>query len=126
MRYVLCLLLVLAALVAQALHAVFAAILQFVTAKPNPACDRCGSCQDVERLMVVWYENTPQLFLGVVSVCSTLPLLFSLWLMITKEDRELMLNPGRFRTDTIDLQQDKRGTEARLKAERVRMGVELL
>jgi len=126
MRFVLCLLLVLAALIAQALHAVFAAILQFVAAKPNPACGRCGSCQDVERLMVVWYENTPQLFLVVVSVCSTLPLMFSLWLMMTKEDREMMLNPGRFRTDSSELLQDNRGTEARLKAERVRMGVELL
>ncbi len=76
--------------------------------------------------MRTWYSYTPDFYALVISTCSTLPLMFSLWLMMTKEDRELMLNPGRFRTESSELQHDKRGTEARLKAERVRMGVELL
>jgi hypothetical protein len=45
---------------------------------------------------------------------------------MTKEDRALMLNPGRFRTDAIALQPVEDETTARLNAERVRMGIELL
>jgi hypothetical protein len=57
--------------------------------------------------------------------------MFSLWLMITKEDRELMLHPSKFMTDEIShrLQPgqsvDEREIEAKLKAERIRMGIEL-
>jgi hypothetical protein len=57
--------------------------------------------------------------------------MFSLWLMITKEDRELMLHPSQFMTDEIShrLQPgqsvDEREIEAKLKAERIRMGIEL-
>jgi hypothetical protein len=52
--------------------------------------------------------------------------MFSLWLMTTKEDRALMQNPGRFRTDSVDLQTVQTDTSMWLKTERVRMGIDLL
>ena len=51
--------------------------------------------------------------------------MLSLWLMTTKEDRALLLNPGRFRTDAIALKPVEDEATARLNAERVRMGIEL-
>ena len=75
--------------------------------------------------MIVWSENTPEVFPLVSSLGSVLPLLFSLWLMTTREDRALMLNPARFRTDAVALRSDENPTEARLKAERMRMGVDM-
>ncbi len=127
-RFLLCLVLVLAALLVQATDAVFVALVVInpLTAKPNPACDNCASCQSVEHLISEWFTGTPELFPLVVSMCSTLPLMFSLWLMLTKEDRALLLHPGRFRADAVALKPFESETEARLKAERVRMGVELL
>jgi hypothetical protein len=126
-RFLLCLVLVLAALVIQALDALFTAFVHIhpFFAKPNPSCDYCGSCQSIEHLMSAWYTGTPELFPLIISTCSTLPLLFSLWLMLTKEDRELLLHPGRFRIDAIALQPASDELSARLKAERIRMGIEL-
>ena len=74
----------------------------------------------------MWYTYSPEVFALVISTCSTLPLMLSLWLMMTKEDRALMLNPGRFRTDAIALQPVADEATARLNAERVRMGIQLL
>jgi hypothetical protein len=125
MRFFLCLLLVLAALVVRAAFAVFTAV-AFIDLKLNPACDVCGSCQSVRYLIRVWYVYSPEFYAPVISTCSTLPLMLSLWLMMTKEDRALMLNPGKFRTDAIALQPVAGETTARLTAERVRMGIELL
>ena len=125
MRFFLCLLLVLAALVVRAAFAVFTVVAS-IDSKRDFYCDVCGSCQSVRYLMGVWNANSPELFALVVSTCSTLPLMLSLWLMMTKEDRALMLNPGRFRTDAIALQPVADEATARLNAERVRMGIQLL
>ena len=124
MRFFLCLLLVLLALLVRSFFAVFIAIF-YTNSKINTDCGKCGSCQSIERFMLEWYDNTPELFPLVASTCSTLPLMFSLWLMTTKEDRALMLNPGRFRTDAIALHPVQDEATARLGAERVRMGIEL-
>jgi hypothetical protein len=75
--------------------------------------------------MVVWHENTPEDFPLASSLGCVLPLLFSLWLMTTREDRALMLNPGRFRTDAVALRSDENRTKSWLKAERMRMGVDM-
>ena len=124
MRFSLCLLLVQLALLVRSLQAVFEAYI--VRTPINDDCDYCGSCQDVGHLMYLWYSHMPEIYILVFSACSTLPLMLSLWLMTTKEDRALMLNPGRFRTDTILLQPVEDETTARLNAERVRMGIQLL
>ena len=125
MRFFLCLLLVLAALVVRAAFAVFTAVAG-IDSEYITACDECGSCQSVRYLMRRWYTYSPEVFALVISTCSTLPLMLSLWLMMTKEDRALMLNPGRFRTDAIALQPVADEAAARLNAERVRMGIQLL
>jgi hypothetical protein len=90
----------------------------------HDSCNRCGSCQSVEGLKRLWFSYTPLMVPLVYSTCSTLPLLFSLWLMITKQDRELMLYPGRFRADAMSLQPVSE-IELRLAKERSRMGVDL-
>ena len=125
MRFFLCLLLVIAALVVMAVHNTFVALFSF-SAPANSACGRCGSCQDLDYLMYTWYQYTPHVSFLVFAMSSTLPLMFSLWLMMTKEDRALMLNPGRFRTDSCEQHAHEVDNSARLKAERVRMGLELL
>jgi hypothetical protein len=128
MRFWLCLALVLVALIVQSLLAVFIAAYS-VGLEKNPDCGECGSCQNVQQLQYGWYLYSPELASLVVSACSTLPLTFSLWLMTTKEDRELMLYPRRFRSDSIDFiaqQGAQGGTSPRVRAECVRMGIALL
>jgi hypothetical protein len=122
---VLCLLLLLAALAALASLAVF--VVFFSANADLEACGfKCDPCQSAATLIFLWYRTSPQLFLLVNSLCPTLPLLLSLWLMTTKEDRALLLNPGRFRADAVALHSSIDGeAEARLKEERVRMGIEL-
>jgi hypothetical protein len=125
-RFALCMLLVLAALLLPAVDSFFNAVIALANQSQNKACGICASCQPIGYLMQTWYFNRPELFPLVISTCSTLPLIVSLWLMMTKEDRELMLHPRRFRTDSIDLRPVKSEMESRLKSESVRMGVELL
>jgi hypothetical protein len=124
-RFLLCLLLVLAALAALTGLALFVASFS-VKADFSVCGSKCDPCQNVYTLMFLWYTTSPLLFLLVNSLCTTLPLLLSLWLMTTKEDRALLLNPGRFRADAVSLHSSIDGeTEARLKEQRVRMGIEL-
>jgi hypothetical protein len=125
-RFLLCLALVVIALAAQAFNAVALARFTVVPVQQNPACGDCDACQPVEYLIKKCYDGTPERFPLVSSLCWTLPLAFSLWLMTTKEDRMLLLQPHRFRSDAVALQPIARETEARLKVERLRMGVELL
>jgi hypothetical protein len=124
MRFVLCLLLLVLALVARMSLAVFISTF-FVNLNRSVSCSHCGSCQDVEGVMRLWFSHSPLMVPLVYSTCSTLPLLFSLWLMITKHDRELMLHPDRFRADRTSLQHVDGEMELRLNAERLRMGVDL-
>ena len=124
MRFLSCLVLVMIALLSQALDNVFYTIV--VNATKDDDCNMCESCQTVQHLIRIWCRESPEVFPLVSSACCTLPLTFSLWLMTTKEDRALMLNPGRFRTDAIALEPVASETEAKLKTERVRMGIELL
>ena len=125
-RFQLCLAILLISLVAQATYSLFIAVIYAAASQPNNDCSKtCGPCQRVERFMIVWSENTPEVFPLVSSLGSVLPLIFSLWLMTTTDDRALMLNPGRFLTDAVALRSDENPTEARLKAERMRMGVDM-
>ena len=122
-----CLVLVIAALPLLSSHAVFHLTFA-VAAKPKPDCDfnSCDSCQPVENLIDAYYTNMPEIPNLINPICSALMFMFSLWLMTTKEDRALMLNPGRFRTDSVDLQTVQTDTSLWLKTERVRMGIDLL
>jgi hypothetical protein len=49
----------------------------------------------------------------------------ALWLMTTPEDRALLLYPHKFRTESMSLQLAETEIEARLRAERERMGINL-
>jgi hypothetical protein len=130
-RFVLCLALVTAALIALTSRAVFVASFLF-NLKVNPDCGDCESCQEVGYLALQWYNAVfmPEGFPLLVSLSSTLPLVFSLWLMTTPEDRALLLHPGRFRTEGIALQQSllqpvQTKREENLYAERLRLGINL-
>ncbi len=123
-RFVLCLGLVLLALVALASESLFFSIYSFGAAR-SASCGECENCQSVFVFMKRWGDNAPEVIPLVVSTCSTVPLVFSLWLMMTKEDRELMLHPHRYRTDAIAFMPIEDEAEVKLKAERLRMGVEM-
>ena len=127
----LCMALVTSALIALALRAVFAASILF-NSKYNLDCGPCESCQEVGYFMLIWYLFVfiPEGFPLLVSLSSTLPLVFSLWLMTTPEDRALLLHPGRFRTEGIALQKNllqpvQTEREENLYAERLRLGINL-
>jgi hypothetical protein len=124
-RFLFCLLFVLMTLVALASHAVFSVYFTVRNNGANFACLLCGSCQSIEWLISVWYVFTPELFALVISLSSTLPLVFALWLMTTPEDRALLLRPDRFRTLAIALVPTATESDARQRAERVRMGINL-
>ncbi len=121
MQFASCLIFVLLALFVMASFLLFQVLYAVGELYQNPACRVCGLCQSIEFLMSQWYSYTPELFPLITSLSSTLPLLFSLWLMTTKEDRLLLLRPSLFLTEQV-----QRDTEARLKNERIRMGIELV
>jgi hypothetical protein len=52
-------------------------------------------------------------------------MLFSLWIMTTPEDRSLLLRPSRFRSEMSSLMPSQSDSDSKLKAERLRMGIEL-
>ena len=76
--------------------------------------------------MFQWYNATPELLPLVVSLGSSLPLLFSLAMMTTPEDRALLMNSSTFRTEEISRLPVETERDARLRAERIRMGINLL
>ncbi len=128
-RFVLCMFLGTAALVALASRAVFAASFFFNSKSAlNPGCGPCESCQDVVYFMAYWYNLIffPEGFPLLLSLSTTLPLMFSLWLMTTPEDHALLLHPHRFRSERIALQPVRTEREEKQYAERLRLGINLL
>jgi hypothetical protein len=124
-RFALCLVLVAAALFFLASNAVFVASFLLNTTE-DPRCGFCESCQNTGVFMFYWYfyvffnDGAPLLY----SLGSTLPLMFSLWLMTTPEDRALLLHPHRFLSERISLQPVLTERET-LYAERLRLGIDL-
>jgi hypothetical protein len=131
-RFLVCLVLALTCLVALASLATFTTFFASNedTTGSNNDCGRCDpSCQDVRNLIVVWYRYTPEFYTLIESLCSVLPLIFGLWLMTTKEDRAMLLNPRNFRPEAVLVQLQTMSTEssheARIKSEARRMGIYL-
>ena len=60
----------------------------------NPLCGLCDPCQSDQFLINVWLNFTPEFQAIVVALSSPLPLVVSLWLMMTKEDRMLLVFPA--------------------------------
>ena len=67
-----------------------------VNSLPNssPLCGLCDPCQSDRYLINTWINYTPEFRTIVVALSSPLPLVVSLWLMMTKEDRMLLLFPA--------------------------------
>jgi hypothetical protein len=125
-RFLFCLVWCMTALTVLTSNAVFVAFASFYTSR-TPQCGQCdASCQPVRMLMLEWHTHTPELLPLVVSLSTALPLMFSLWLMTTPEDRALLMHPSRFRTHNIIMNPVESTREAQLKAERIRMGINLL
>jgi hypothetical protein len=124
-RFILCLALILLALCVISLNAVFIIVVG-TQANRNATCSsECGQCQSIHYILQQWYINTPEIVPLVLSLCIAPPTVFALWLMTTPEDRALLLHPDRFLTESIALQPIATEREARLRAERERMGINL-
>ena len=126
-RFLFCLLLATTALITLASFATFIAyaIGQTSFTTLNLACGPCESCQSLGFIAMQWYYNTPELFPLIYSMCLTLPPVFSLRLMTTPEDRELLMNPSKFLSDTVSADPTETESQTRLRAERIRMGISL-
>ena len=57
----------------------------------SPLCGLCDPCQSDQFLIYIWLQYTPEFQSIVVALSSPLPLVVSLWLMMTKEDRMLLV-----------------------------------
>ncbi len=124
-RFLFCLVYVIIALVVILSLSLFIAVWS-QDAYLNPGCDACDpSCQNVEYLMSVYYRYTPEMFPLVTLLSSTLPLVLSLWLMTTPEDRKLLMYPRRFLSERISMEPMETTREERLKEERIRLGIYL-
>ncbi len=81
----------------------------------NPACGMCDPCQTDASLIRSWLSYTPEFQAIVVTLSSPLPLVISLWLMMTKEERAQLLttqsstNPDELCLNTVE----RRSAEAR-------------
>jgi hypothetical protein len=56
----------------------------------NPACGQCDPCQSEQNLIQVWLEYTPEFEPVVVAMSSPLPMIWSLWLMMSAWERRHM------------------------------------
>jgi hypothetical protein len=62
-----------------------------VNIQRNLLCGFCDPCQSDQWLINNWLQYTPEFQSIVVALSSPLPLVVSLWLMMTKEDRMLLV-----------------------------------
>jgi hypothetical protein len=120
-RFFFCLVFVTTALVSLACHALFIAYIAYRVR--NSDCGLCEPCQSLQTLISGWFLFTPEYAPLVISLSSTLPLVFSLWLMTTPEDRDLLMNPSKFRSEEIVLHPIDTSRNRRLMAERIRLGI---
>ena len=86
----------------------------------NPDCHTCGPCQTEAAQVRTWFDFTPEFEPIVVTLSSPLPLVISLWLMVTKEERAQLMSRGD--RDELCLDEAKRGSEGL----RQRMAIDLL
>jgi hypothetical protein len=128
MRFFACLVFVTTALICLTSFAlVFVGIhLKSVNNECDKKCDPI--CQNAEDMMLIWILFTPELFPFVAPLCSALPLLLSLFLMTTREDRVMLMHPNRFLSSQLADSSNPFETErqTKLKAERIRIGIELM
>ena len=92
----------------------------FVNVPRSFDCGICDPCQTDAHLIQTWIYHTPEFQTIVVTLSSPLPLVISLWLMMTKEERAQLLS--RTDPDEVSLNTNERRT---LRA-RQRMAIDLL
>ena len=76
--------------------------------------------------MLQWIIFTPEMFPLTTSLSTMLPLIFSLWMMTTPEDRELLMHPSKFLSEQVALNPVDSSRERDQKAHRIRMGINLV
>jgi hypothetical protein len=121
-RFFLCLTIILLCTVVLSSDAIFLAV---AIGHSNDCLFVCGACQSTFNLMRHWYSSTPENFPVVISLTMMFPMVLSLWLMTTKEDRELLISPGTRTADSLELHSVESTSHSRLTKERVRMGIQL-
>jgi hypothetical protein len=81
----------------------------------NPLCGPCDACQSEQYLINTWIVNTPEFQPIVVAVSSPLPMMWSLWLMMSAWERRHMRRG-------IDM--NKTGEQQQVIAARARLGID--
>ena len=81
----------------------------------NPSCGRCDACQSQQFLVNIWLNYTPEFQPIVVAVSSPLPMMWSLWLMMSAWERRHMRRG-------VDM--NKEVKEQQMIAARARLGVD--
>jgi hypothetical protein len=126
-RFTICLAFALISLLLLAAFAVTSAVARI--SEPNSVCELCGSCQSVPHLIRTWLIFTAEFRPLLLSLSIALPQILSLWLMMSRHDRDMMVHPWRFRSDLQQgspLDDINNSSEAVLRKERLRMGIDLL
>ena len=58
----------------------------------SPNCSTCGTCQALSRLVRIWIDFTPEFQFIVIAISSPLPIVVSLWCMMSPNERRLLLH----------------------------------
>ena len=93
-----------------------------VDGQHNPLCGPCDPCQSDGYLINFSLAFTPEFQAIVVALSSPLPLAVSLWLMMTKEDRKLLVFVGGNEHASLLIEQNQN----RVLASRQNMAIDLL
>jgi hypothetical protein len=96
---------VLIAFMARASAALMSAFV-FFNYSENKQCGACEPCQNDAFLIRKWLDYTPEFQRVIVTLSSPLPLVLSLWLMMTKKERRALLflqDPGVDLTGTREM-----------------------
>jgi hypothetical protein len=121
-RFLLCLIIILVFTIVLSSDAVFFAS---IVGSSNTCSEICGACESAFIIMKQWYINTPEIFPVVSSFAMTFPMVLSLWLMTTTQDRELLISPGTRTADSLEHHSVESVSHAKMTKERVRMGIHL-
>lgn len=89
-------------LIPRCVFVIFVAISNFNN-KMDPDCAACDTCQTIGRVLTEYLYATPESYLGVSCLSSTLPLGAALWGMLSRKDRRLL------RTNVVDKNQSLEG-----------------
>ena len=93
-----------------------------VNSSQNSCGSQCDPCQSDQWLIMTWLGYTPEFQATAVALSSPLPLVVSLWLMMTKEDRLQLVSPATKEHERLLPDQNQN----RVLASRKNMAIDLL